>query len=166
MGTGFRVLVMLHLLCVIGGFGALAYNGLYLNLAQRRRAGGTGAVLEINRMISGLAEILVYAAALFGIAAVAASSKHFKFSDTWVSAALAVYVVDVGILHGWIRPNQRRYAAVVGRLEQPLAAGETLESRTGDVAALQSYEKKVSIGWGAFNLLVIGAVYLMVFKPN
>ncbi|HWE56595.1 MAG TPA: hypothetical protein VG435_13865 [Acidimicrobiales bacterium] len=166
MGTGFHILVLLHLLCVIGGFGALAYNGLYLNLAQRRRAGGTGAVLEINRMISGLAEILVYAAAVFGLAAVAASNKHFKFSDAWVSAALAVYIVDIAILHAWIRPNQRQYTDVVTRLEQPLADGETLESRTGDVNALQSFEKKVSAGWGVFNVLVIVAVYLMVFKPK
>ena len=163
MSTGFNILVMLHVLCVIGGFGALAYNGLYVTLAQRRPAGGTGAILEVNRMISGLAEILIYAALLFGIGAVASSHSEIKFSQAWVSAAFAVYLVDIGILHGWIRPNQRRHAEVVDRLEKPAAAGE---SRDGDVALLQSLEKKVGFGWGAFNVLVIGAVYLMVFQPH
>ena len=163
MSTGFNILVMLHVLCVIGGFGALAYNGLYLSLAQRRPAGGTGAVLEVNKMVSGLAEILIYAALLFGIGAVGSSHSQIKFSQAWVSAAFAVYLVDIGILHGWIRPNQRRHAEVVDRLEQPATAGA---SRDGDVALLQSLEKKVGFGWGAFNVLVIGAVYLMVFQPG
>jgi uncharacterized membrane protein len=161
MGTGFNVLVLLHVLCVIGGFGALAYNGLYVSLAQRRPGGGTGAVLEINKMVSGLAEVLIYAALLFGIGAVAASHEHVKFSDAWVSAAFAVYLVDVGILHGWVRPNQRRYAGVVERLERP-AEGD----RADEVAELRRYEKRVGFGWGVFNLLVVGAVYLMVFQPG
>lgn len=163
MGTGFDVLVMLHILCVIGGFGALAYNGLYLSLAQRRPAGGTSAVLEVNKMVSGLAEILVYAALIFGIAAVGASHKHVGFGDAWVSAALAVYLVDIAILHGWIRPNQRRHAAVVAKLETPGPPGP---ARDADVVALNSLEKRVGFGWGAFNVLFIGAVYLMVFQPG
>lgn len=166
MGTGFHVLVFLHLVCVIGGFGALAYNALYMSLAQRRTGGGTSAVLEVNRMVSGLGEALVYAAVLFGIGAVGASHKHISFSDAWVSAALAVAVVDIGILHGWIRPNRRRYAGVVSELEKPLADGETAEDRVGAVLTLQSLERKVGLGWGAFNVLVVGVVYLMVFQPG
>jgi uncharacterized membrane protein len=166
MGTGFNILVMLHIICVVGGFGALAYNGLYLSLAQRRPQGGTSAVLEVNRMVSGLAEALVYAAILFGIAAVGASHKHIGFGDAWVSAALAVAVVDIGILHGWIRPNQRRYTAMVQKLEAPLGPQETPETRAPDAMELQRLEKRVDFGWLAFNLFVIGAVYLMVFQPG
>jgi uncharacterized membrane protein len=166
MGTGFKILVLLHVICVIGGFGGLAYNALYLSLAQRRPGGGTSAVLEVNRMVSGLGEALVYAAIVFGIGAVGTSHKHISFGDAWVSAALAVAVIDVGILHGWIRPNQRKYASVVGELEKPLVDGETAEDRVGAVGTLQALERKVGIGWGAFNALVIGAVYLMVFQPG
>jgi hypothetical protein len=139
------------------------YNGLYMSLAQRRPAGGTSAVLDVNKMVSGLAELLAYAAIVFGLAAVGASHKRIGFGDAWVSAALAVAVVAVGVLHGWIRPNQRRYAAVVDKLEKPAPAGE---SRDADVASLRSLEKRVGFGWGAFNVLVIGALYLMVFQPG
>lgn len=166
MSTGFKVLVLLHILCVVGGFGSLAYNGLYVSLAQRRAGGGTSAVLDVNKMVSGMAELLVYAALLFGIGAVAASRSHITFGDAWVSAALAVFLVDVGILHGWIRPHQRRYADVVARLEKPLAEGEKPEDRVGDVGVLKSLEKRVGVGWGVFNVLVIGALYLMVFHPG
>lgn len=165
MGTGFEILVMLHVLCVVGGFGAVAYNGLYTSLAQRRSAGGTSAVLEVNKLVSGLAEMLIYAALLFGIGAVSAAGKNsdIKFSDAWVAAAFAVYLVDVGLLHGLIRPAQRRYGDVVKRLEAPV--GPT-QDRDTDVAELKSLEKRVGFGWGLFNALVIGAIYLMVFQPG
>jgi uncharacterized membrane protein len=166
VGTGFNILVLLHILCVIGGFGALAFNGLYMSLAQRRPAGGTSAVVEVNRMVSGLAEAFVYAAIVFGIAAVGASHKAISFGDTWVSAALAIVVVDIGILHGWIRPNQRRYSALVQALEKPFGPDEGPDSRSADLVALQQLEKRVGLGWAAFNVLVIGVVYLMVFKPG
>ena len=162
MSTGFNILVLLHVLCVIGGFGALAYNGLYMSLAQRRRAGGTSAVLEVNKLVSGMAAMLIYAALLFGIGAITASHKTIKFSEAWVSAALAVYLVDVAILHGWIRPRQRRYSALVDKLEK----GVEPDGRETDYAALKGLEKHVGFGWGAFNLLVVGAVYLMVFQPG
>jgi hypothetical protein len=150
VSTGFKVLVTLHVLCVMGGFGAVAYNALYASLARRRTDGSGAAVLEVNSLVSGFAELLIYAAFLFGIGAVTASSKTIKFSDAWVSAAFAIYLVDIGILHGWIRRHQKAYAKAV-------ADG-------GD--NVKQLEQKVGFGWGAFNLLVVVAVYLMVFKPG
>jgi len=160
--TGYHILVVLHLLCVIGGFGALAYNALYMSLAQRRQAGGTGAVIEINALVSGLAELLIYAALLFGVGAVASSHSTVKFSQAWVSAAFAVYLAAIGVLHGWIKRHQRPYAVLVKRLE----SGADPSTQQQDVAELQRLEKRVGFGWGVFNVLVVAAVYLMVFKPG
>lgn len=160
--TGYHILVMLHLLCVIGGFGALAYNALYMSLAQRRPAGGTGAVIEINTLVSGLAELLIYAALLFGIGAVASSHSTVKFSQGWVSAAFGVYIVAIGVLHGWIKRHQRLYAGLVAKLE----SGADPSTQQADVVELQKLEKRIGFGWGVFNVLVIVAVYLMVFKPG
>jgi len=162
-GTGFEILVLLHVLCVIGGFGALAYNGLYLTLAQQRPGGGTSAVLDVNRLVSVLGELLVYASFLFGVGAVAASGSSIRFGDPWVSAAIGVYAALVGIVHGWLRPNQRRHAEVVNRLETP---GEVAGGRDADVALLKALERKVGAGWAVFDALVIGAAYLMVFRPG
>jgi uncharacterized membrane protein len=164
VSTGYRILVMLHLLCVIGGFGAVAYNGLYVSLAQRRPgAAGSSAVLEVNTLVSGLAELLIYAALVFGVGAVTASNSQIKFSQGWVSAAFAVYLVDIAILHGWIRRYQRRYTAVVRLVEDARPAPGT---RPLEVAELEILERRVALGWGVFNLLVVAAIYLMVFKPG
>jgi uncharacterized membrane protein len=164
VSTGYQILVMLHLLCVIGGFGAVAYNGLYLSLAQRRPGGeGANAILEVNTLVSGLAELLIYAALLFGIGAVTASHSVVKFSQGWVSAAFAIYLVDIAILHGWIRRYQRRYTVLAHQMEQ---AGPVAGGRPAELGELEGLEKRVAVGWGAFNVLVIAAVYLMVFKPG
>jgi hypothetical protein len=162
VSTGYKILVLLHILCVIGGFGAVAYNGLYLSLAQRRST-GTGAVLEVNMLVSGLAELLIYSALVFGVGAVTASHSVVKFSEAWVSAAFGVYLADLGVLHGWIRRYQRNYVAVVKRLEglEPGASAPR-----ADVEALRSLERRVALGWAVFNVLVVGAVFLMVFKPG
>jgi uncharacterized membrane protein len=164
VSTGYRILVMLHLLCVIGGFGAVAYNALYVSLAHRRPgAAGSSAILEVNSLVSGLAELLIYAALVFGIGAVSASNSQIKFSDGWVSGAFAVYLIDIGILHGWIRRFQRRYEAVVRLVENAKPAPGT---RPLEIAELEVLEKRVSLGWAMFNVLVVVAVYLMVFRPG
>jgi uncharacterized membrane protein len=153
---------MLHLLCVVGGFGAVAYNGLYLSLAHRRtEARGTGAIVEVNTLVSGMAELLIYGALVFGVGAVTASNSTIKFSQGWVSAAFAVYLVDIAILHGWIRRHQRQYNDITRQLEALDPA-----PRPAAVDQLQALEKRVALGWGVFNLLVIVAIYLMVFKPG
>ena len=162
MGTAYKVFVLFHLICVIGGFGALAYNGLYLNLS-RRQGTAAPAVLDINRQVSGLAELLVYGVFIFGIAAVGASHSHFKFSQAWVYTAVVLYLVEIGILHGMIRPAQKRRQAVVAELQEaPAAAG----TRPPGVARLDAIDRRISAGWGMFNLIVIAVVYLMVFKPG
>jgi uncharacterized membrane protein len=155
---------MLHLLCIIGGFGAVAYNALYVSLAQRHPgATGSTAILEVNNLVSGLAELLIYAALVFGIGAVTASQSTVKFSQAWVSAAFAVYLVDIGILHGWIKPYQRRYTALARHLED---ANYKSGTRPPELIELSGLERRLALGWGVFNVLVIGAVYLMVFKPG
>jgi uncharacterized membrane protein len=156
VSDSFRVLVLLHVLCVIGGFGALAYNALYASLAARRSGPGAGAVLEVNTLVSGLAELLLYAAFLFGVGAVGASHKTIKFGDAWVAAAMGVFLADIAILHAFIRPQRKAYEVVV----------RAAESGSVDRAALRRLERRVGLGWAVFNVLVIGAVYLMVFQPT
>lgn len=161
--TGFRIFLLLHLLCVIGGFGALAYNGLYLTLGRRLKT-GAAPVLAVNKQVSGLAELLVYGVVLFGIAAVGSSHSVDKFSQAWVSAALGLYVVDIGILHGWIKRHQRRYETVTAALVA--ATATRAAARPPEVVELARLDKRIAAGWGVFNLIVVIVLYLMVFTPG
>jgi hypothetical protein len=161
--TGFRILLLLHLLCVIGGFGAVAYNGLYLALGRQQKV-GAGPVLAANTQVSSLGELLIYGAALFGIAAAGSSHGADKFSQAWLIAALALYVVLLGILHGWIRPRRRRYDNVTVALA---AATRTApQAQAPDIAELAHLDRQIQAGWGVFNIIVVATLVLMVFRPG
>lgn len=162
VSVGFDLLVMAHLICVIGGFGFLAYSGAFLNLARRRGGDSATGALGVNRDLSTLAELLIVGALVFGVAAVG-TSRQFYFSQAWVGAAMGGWLAAMAILHGWIRPNQRKFALLADQLAA--AAAEAGTTSPG-VAALNRVERAVSLGWGAFNLVVVAVVYLMVFKPG
>ncbi|HWG72719.1 MAG TPA: hypothetical protein VG184_01560 [Acidimicrobiales bacterium] len=158
----FKLLVFLHLVCVIGGFGYLAYNGVFLAVLRRRSAAASVGAVGANRDLSQLAELLIVAALVFGVAAVG-QSKTIGFDQAWVSAALALWVLDLGILHGFIRRKQRRYAVVAAEL-----AGTVIPPGASPpgAAELDRLERAMSGAWGVFNLVVVAAVYLMVFQPG
>jgi Predicted integral membrane protein (DUF2269) len=162
VGSGYNTLVLVHVLCVIGGFGGLAYNGLYLLLARRRAA--AAVVLEINQLVSSLAELLIYAAFVLGLAALGASHNRWKFTQTWVWLAFVIFLVIVALLHGFIKPSTRRYTATLAELAALPAGGPP--GPPAGVAVLERLEKRVAVGWGVFNVGVIVIVYCMVFKPG
>ena len=162
MSTGYEVLFVLHVLCVIGGFGGVAYNGLYLAVAARRGPDAL-AIVEANRQVTGLAELLVYGAFVFGIAT-AGQSRHQVFGQAWVIAAIAIFAVLLGLLHGVVRPAQRRWQEVATELT-------TVEVLHGgvvppQVATLDRLATKVAVGQGAWNVLVVAVVVLMITKPG
>ena len=163
MGTGYQLLVTGHLLCVIGGFGYLAYSGLTLTVGRRR--GAAIGTLEVSLQVGTLPEALIYGALLFGIAAVG-TGRGLSFSQGWVSASLALYVVAVGVLHGVIRRSQRRYLALAQRIASSVDSAVGRLAAQGDEAALEAIERRLGLGWGAFNLVVVAVVALMVFQPG
>ncbi len=160
VGTGYELLLTLHLLCVIGGFGFLAYTGLTLVVGRRR--GASVGTLEVTLQVSGLAELLVYGAFVFGGAAVG-SSKVWGFGQTWVSTALALFVVDIGILHAVIKRSQREYVALARSL---VSASSLPAGRPPAVDRIEDLERRIALGWGAFNLVAVVVVLLMVFQPG
>jgi uncharacterized membrane protein len=160
VSTGYKILVLLHLLCVIGGFGYLAYGGI--TLVTGRRRGASLGTLEVTLQVGLLAEILVYGVVIFGIGAVGSSSGHWKFGQTWVWLALVLYVVEIGILHGVIKKSQREYAATAKHLSS-LGPSEEKPPEVDQVAAL---ERRISAGWGAFNVIAVAVIALMVFRPG
>ena len=160
MGTGFEVLLTLHLLCAIGGFGYLAYSGLTLTVGRRR--GAAIGTLDVTLQVGGLAELLVYGAFVFGVAALG-SSHRYSFGQAWVVAALVLYVAALGLLHGLIRPGQREYAALarqVAAIEGPVVGPPP------EVGRIERLEQRISLGWGLFNVIVVAVVVLMVVRPG
>jgi hypothetical protein len=164
-GWLYDTLVLAHVTCAVGGFGAVVYRGLVLDLARRRgRAGAAEAgALAVYGQVSGFAEVLVYGVAVFGLAALGAAGDPSVWAKPWVIAALAVYVVMVGALHALVRPAERDYRRTLLELAElpPLKP----PARPPHFARLDNLYRRVAAGVGVVNLCLLGQLYLMVFKP-
>lgn len=158
----FQVLLFAHVVCAVGGFGGLVYRALGLDFARRRGNAATAGVLDAYSHVSGVAEALVYGVVVFGFAALAAAHGA-EFHRPWAPAAVAVYVVMVGLLHGLVKPAERRYRQTLLALAQ--APTEAPPGRPPQLAELDRLYRRIGAGMGGFNLLLMVALYLMVFKP-
>jgi hypothetical protein len=159
----YQVFVLLHVICAVGGAGALVYRSLVLDLARRRGYPAAAGVLAVFGQVAQVGEVLLYGTGAFGIAAAASGGSRTSFSRPWVSAALAVLVVMIGVLHGLVRPAERRYKAALLELAQAPAVAPP--ARPPQLAELDRLYRRVGAGMGIFNVLLVGVLYLMVFKP-
>jgi hypothetical protein len=159
----FQSFVLLHIICAIGGFGALVHRSFALDLARRRGDAAAAGVLAVYGQISQVGEVLVYGVLVFGLAAVAAAPSGISFSKPWVGAAIVLYIVMIGVLHGLVRPAERRYRRTMLELAQTPAMAPP--KRPPQLAELDRLYRRIGAGMGIFNLTLIGALYLMVFRP-
>ncbi|HXW79249.1 MAG TPA: hypothetical protein VEJ84_07100 [Acidimicrobiales bacterium] len=162
-GVAFNLFVLLHIICAVGGFGALIYRGWVLDLARRKGAPASAGVLSVYGQVSQVGEVLIYGLLIFGIAAITVNGNHTLFRKPWVVAAFVVYFVMLGVLHAIVRPAERRYRRALLELAQtpPMAP----PARPPQLAEMDRLYSRVAIGTGVFNVLLLGALYLMVFKP-
>jgi hypothetical protein len=162
-GVGFNVFVLLHIICAVGGFGALLYRGWVLDLARKRGPAASAGVLAVYGQVCQVGEVLIYGLVVFGIAAIAVSGDHALFNQPWVIAALVVFVAMLAVLHGLVRPAERRYRRAM--LELAEAPAMAPPKRPPQMAEMDQLYRRIGIGMGGFNLLLLGGLYLMVFKP-
>ena len=149
----YKFLLVLHILSAIVGLGAVMLNGLYAAQTQKRPGPAGRAVFESNVYVSQIAEYVIYAIPVFGIALIYTSDKAWKFSQTWVWLSLVLWFALVGLLHGVHRPNVRQLDALVG-------------SGSGDVAEMERRGRLASTMGAVLSLIVVATLVLMVFKPG
>ncbi|MHB8465465.1 MAG: hypothetical protein ACYDH6_09585 [Acidimicrobiales bacterium] len=147
-GTGYKVLLILHLLSAIVAFGPWFLNGLLPSTALKRGQAEGQAINSANFTVSTFTQYAMYAVLVFGFATLGAKSKDapIKMSQAWVVLAILAWVAIVGVLHSMVLPAQR-----------------ALKDDTGDRETLT---RRQSLGVAVINLLVIFALYLMVFAPG
>jgi hypothetical protein len=159
----YNLFVLLHIVCAVGGFGALVYRGWVLDLARRRGAAASAGVLAVYGQVSQVGEALIYGLVVFGFAAIAVSRDHDLYRQAWVVAALIVFVAMLAVLHGLVRPAERRYRQAM--LELAEAPAMAPPQRPPQMAEMDRLYGRIGAGTGVFNVLLLTALYLMVFKP-
>jgi uncharacterized membrane protein len=166
MGVGldgglYRLLLLLHILTAAVGFGAVAFNGLYRTRARQHGGDTELLLLEENGSVTRLAEYLIYAVFVFGLLVAVSSKNYWEFSQSWLSLAMLLYIVEIGLLHGIVHRAERQYKDLLVQVNAAAPAG-----RTGEVVQLEQLEQRIRFGWGVFDVLFLVILYLMVFKPG
>jgi uncharacterized membrane protein len=139
-GTGYQIVLLLHVLTVIVGFAPLWLTPVMIRLtAAGDKAAADGLEVSILRFSLpgiGLAGILG-----FGLAGM--SEKVFKMSQTWLSIAAVLWVVLLALLFFVARPAIKAF-------------------RDGDAAA----RGRIMMVTGISHLILVVTLYLMIFKPG
>lgn len=165
--TLYGILLFLHIICAILGFGSLALNGLYGQQAAERKGPEGVAIGQANMAVSKVAEVFVYGVFVFGILLVlTAEDDIIGFGDLWVWLSILLFIVALGFSHARQIPNARKMNA----LAQELATTEGPPPGQGgpppQVAQMEALSKQLAVGGAFLNLMLLVILYLMIFKPG
>ena len=162
----YKVVLTLHILCAIVGFGAVFLNGLYGQQAKARKGPEGLAISEANLLVSKVGEYFIYAVFLLGVALVLIGDNLYDFGQTWVWLSMLVYLGALGISHGLMQP---RFNRMVDLQRQLVASGPPAAGAAGpppQVLEMQQIGKQMGIIGPVLNLLMVAVLVLMVFQPG
>jgi uncharacterized membrane protein len=183
--AAYDTVLVLHVMCVIIGFGGVFLNGIY-GAEAKRRSGREGlAVFEATERVGRVAEGFILAVPVFGIALVLMSHSEWRFSQAWVAASLAIYGAAIVLSFGFHLPNLRRMGGLMHELVSPpsavpaVAGGSVPTDDTQAAAAIQSAAgpppqvadlerrgKRAGLYGATLNLAIVAVVILMIWKPG
>lgn len=167
----YRIVFFLHVLAVIVGFGS---SFVYPMLAAAsRKLDDPGQKYAINHAALGVSKMIttpvIYAAGALGVLLVLLSGQDgvmtIKFSETWISIALLLFIIAVAVAAGLHVPNLK----AMDGLAEKLAAGQATPSKAGppkEVLELQERGKKAGMYGGILHLLFLLLLLDMIFKPG
>jgi len=164
--AGYKILLVVHILSAIVGFGPLMLNGLYGAEAKKRQGPGGLAIGEANFHVTEFAEKIVYTVPIWGIGLVFMSDGVWAFKQIWVGLAIVLYLVATAISHAVMFPSSKRMNALAAAL---VAAGPPPAGATGrppQVDEMEALGKKLGAGGGVLALILVAILSLMVFKPG
>jgi uncharacterized membrane protein len=152
--TAYKIVLVLHILATILGFGSVMLNGVYASEIRKRPGPEGSAIADANYKVSfGVAMWFIYAIPVLGLALVGMSDKAWKFGQTWVWLSLVLWFALVGVVHGVHRPNVRQL-------------DELVRSGSADAAEMERRSRLAATIGTVLSLMVVATLVLMVFKPG
>ncbi len=161
MGTEsaiYQIVLLLHIAAAIVGFGGVIAHGAYNAKAFAGTAGDAVVLMRTTKAVTSLAHYAIYGVFALGIVLIAVSDKAYEFSEAWVSASFVVWFLIVGAAHGLIRPT---VAGLQARAEELPA-----DTNMPDDEQVLGFAKKLALGEGVTQLLLVIALVLMIWKPG
>lgn len=156
----YKIVLVLHILGAIVGFGSVFLASFYYQQARARRGSEGIAVIEAYRLVGKIATYFMVAVLLLGIALVLMSDDAISFGDTWVLLSLIVFILALGMAGALLEPREKRALDLQREIE---TLGDA--SATGQTAELVRLDKQLTIMATALNVAVVLILVFMVFKP-
>jgi uncharacterized membrane protein len=166
MGTEddlYKVVLTLHILCAVIGFGAVYLNALYGQEIRKRRGPEGLAIYEANFRVSTVGQYFIYAVFVFGIALVGMSDDVWEYGQTWVWLSIVLYLVGLGLSHGVLQPAVKRMGVL---MREMIAAGPPTGGPPPQAAEMAGLGKRVGMTGATLDVLLIVITALMVFRPG
>lgn len=166
----YNVLLLLHILAAIVGFGGVVLNGIYAAQANKRGGREGLAVSEANEFVSSkVAERAIYAVFVLGILLLIVGRPVVKFSQGWVITATVLYLIGLGTAQSVMVPGHRRLNRLMDELTSASAPSGGAQIASGpppQVAEIEALGKRLAATGAFLNLVLVVIVFLMVFKPG
>ncbi len=168
---GYKIVLTLHILTVVVGIGAVMLNGIYGAQAKARKGPEGLAIVEANLKVSTIAEYVIYAIPVFGIALVFMSDDVIEFDQTWIWLSIVLYIAAMGISHGVVFPSTKKMVTLMKELNAmgPPPSGGPPPGAGGpppQVAQMEALGQRLAAGGMALNLITVVIIVLMVWKPG
>ena len=164
--TLYDVVLLLHLLFIIVGFGS---SFVWPALASRARKLDPPTGYAMNREALAVGKILtspfIWLAGLFGIVLIQLSDGVFTHSQTWISIAYLLFIVAAALATFVHAPN----LMAMNELSRQLVEGEAAPAGDGpppQVAELEARGKRAAMIGGILHLLFLALMIDMIFKPG
>jgi len=164
--TLYGLLLLLHILCAIVGFGGVLLNGLYAQQAQQRKGREGVAIGQANWAVSKVAEIFIYLVFVFGVLLMLVADEPVEWSDAWVGLAILLYLIALGLSHGVLQPSVRKANALAEELATTEGPPPGAGGPPPQVAQLEALGKKIGMTAMVNDVLLLAILYLMIWKPG
>lgn len=155
--TGYNIVLAIHVLSVVIGFGGVALVGILTRAAVDQAGPVGGGIATATAKLIKVAEYAIFTVPLWGIALVVMSKTGngealYGFGTPWVSASFTLYLLALAISLGFLRPATARFT--------------TLTADAGTRTEAAALGRQIAAASGVANLLWIVVLFLMVLKPG
>lgn len=156
----YEVLLFLHILgvfLILAGSGVATATGIAMTRTNAVRAisllARTARSAELFTIVPGALLAIVFGSWLV------AEVGSYEFSDPWVSASYALWLLSIGISTGVLGPMLKRIDARATELgAQGVEASDELRAQAGD--------PKLALLGNLLHVMTLALLALMVFKPG
>jgi uncharacterized membrane protein len=168
VGSGvYKFFLLLHILSAIIGFGGVMLNGAYAARARQQSDREALAIQQANSWVTlNIAMYFIYAVFVFGLITAIIGKPAVKFSQGWLSAAMALYIVGIAISHAVMIPTSKKLGRALSGLANGPQPGGAGDGRQAQVAEVDALSRRLGIFGAILNLLIIVILFLMVVKPG